>query len=160
MTAARLCLLKAWKSKTLLYKGFVSRAAVESSDDALQTRRLKMQGDHPKKPFVKAENTGQRQDTDFTGIRDLFQDLGVLGERLHIEHEGNMYRVSCDEKAFMVYRVNHGAGAKYGVPGWPVCLVTPESAFEEFVSPGIGDDHCACGIDLRNWLDIVHYHCR
>jgi hypothetical protein len=119
-----------------------------------------MQGDRPKISGLRADNMRQGQIGGFTGIRDLFQDLGVLGERLHIEHEGNMYRVSCDDKAFMVYRVNDGAGAKCGVPGWPVCLVTPETSFEECTSPEIGDDHCACGIDLSNWLEIIHNHCR
>ena len=119
-----------------------------------------MQGDRPKNSDPKADNIRQEQISGFAGIHDLFRGLGVLGEKLHIEHEGNMYRVSCDDKAFMVYRVNHGGGPRYGVPGWPVCLVTSETSFEECASPGIGDDHCACGIDLNNWLEIIHNHCR
>jgi hypothetical protein len=96
---------------------------------------------------------------DFERIRDFFHAKGMLGETLQITHEGNEYRVSCDEGTFSVYRVNHGGGAAYGVPGWPVCLVNSEGVFEEAAHPGIRDDHCSCGTDLQEWISIIDDHC-
>ena len=40
----------------------------------------------------------------FSRIRKVFQDLGILGSNLSLEHEGVWYRVSCDDQAFIVYR--------------------------------------------------------
>jgi hypothetical protein len=96
----------------------------------------------------------------FARIRKVFQELGILGSNLSLEYEGIWYRVSCDNTAFMVYRVNTNSRVRHQVTGWPVCLVNSDTIFEECSSPGIGRDHYACGVDLEKWLEIVDRHCR
>ncbi len=92
----------------------------------------------------------------FQQIREVFTDIGLLGEIISIEHEGVCYRISCDETAFMVYRVNELPRMKHHLPGWPVCLVNSHIIFEESGAPGFGQDHFACGIELDRWLEMVN----
>jgi hypothetical protein len=96
----------------------------------------------------------------FARIRKVFQELGILGSDLSLEFEGVRYRVCCDDRAFMVYRVNRRSGARHHVPGWPVCLVSPDTIFEECLSPDLGRDHYDCGVDLEKWLKLIDVHCR
>lgn len=96
----------------------------------------------------------------FLRIRETFSELGLLGRTLSVELEGICYRVSCDEKAFMVYRVNSITGPRHHVPGWPVCLVSPDMIFEECCAPGLGADHYSCGLDIDKWLEVIHSRCR
>jgi hypothetical protein len=96
----------------------------------------------------------------FERIQTEFRNWGILGTSLSLEHRGVQYRVWCDEKAFMVYRVNDGGSPRHHVPGWPVCLVNCDIVFEECCSPTLGTDHYACGLDLENWLALIDRHCR
>jgi len=91
-------------------------------------------------------------------VRELFRRLGIFGQTVSVEYEGNWYRVSCDESTFMVYRVNSDGGLRHHVPGWPVCLVNAATIFEEHRSPDLEGDHCAVGMDLRRWLEIIEHH--
>lgn len=95
----------------------------------------------------------------FIRIREAFVSLGIFGRDLVIAHDGASYKVSCDEKSFVVYRINRDSGPRHHVPGWPVCMVSSDVIFEECSAPYIGRDHCACGLDLENWLEIIHTHC-
>ncbi len=94
----------------------------------------------------------------FCRIRDTFRGMGLLGRNLVVEYEGNRYRVSCDEQAFMVYRVNDNGGLRHHVPGWPVCLVNSDMIFEECSCQSLGGDHYACGLDIEKWLELVGRH--
>ena len=96
----------------------------------------------------------------FQRIQRIFAELGMLGSTISIEYDGVRYRISCDESAFLVYRVNHNTRLRHHVPGWPVCLVNSDTVFEEFGAPGIGEDHCACGVHLDGWLEIIGQYCR
>ncbi|MCA1962191.1 MAG: hypothetical protein LDL33_15525 [Desulfomonile sp.] len=91
-------------------------------------------------------------------IREYFSAAGLLGATLSLKHQGQWYRISCDDDVFMVYRVNSGLMARHHVPGWPVCMVTRETIFEEHHAPGLGDDHCACGADIARWMRIIREH--
>ncbi len=95
----------------------------------------------------------------FRWIQGVFADLGLLGSMISIEYEGSWYRVSCDETSFMVYRVNEHKLLRHHVPGWPVCLVNSDMIYEEPDSPHLGQDHCACGIELQRWIEIINEHC-
>ena len=95
----------------------------------------------------------------FREIRGVFTDLGLLGSIISIEYEGVWYRISCDDTAFMVYRVNEYQRVRHHLPGWPVCLVNSHIIFEESGTPGIGQDHCSCGVELDRWLEIVNEYC-
>ncbi|MBM3302117.1 MAG: hypothetical protein FJY85_19470 [Deltaproteobacteria bacterium] len=96
----------------------------------------------------------------FERIRREFRNWGIVGRNLLLEHQGVRYRVSCDEKAFMVYRVNESGSSRHHVPGWPVCLVSADMVFEECCSPTLGNDHYACGLNIENWLALIDSHCR
>lgn len=95
----------------------------------------------------------------FTRIREEFREKGLLGQSLMLEYEGIRYRITCDESAFIVYRVNENSGPRHHVPGWPVCLVNADTIFEECGSQDLGNDHCACGLDVDKWLDLVVRQC-
>ena len=109
--------------------------------------------------------TGQEPETGrspghlFASIRKRFLELGILGDRLSLEYRGSTYRISCDDKAFMVYRVNANSASRHHVPGWPVCLVNSYLMFEECGSTELADDHCCCDLDIDSWLDLVSRHC-
>ncbi len=88
-------------------------------------------------------------------IQELFNGMGMLGRTVSLEHEGNRYRVSCNEKRFVVYRVNISSAGMHHVPGWPVCLVDAHGVFEEHSLSVFPPDHCACSTDIAQWLRIV-----
>jgi len=91
-------------------------------------------------------------------ICEYFTAAGLLGTTLSLKHQGQWYRISCDDDAFMVYRVNSGLMIRHHVPGWPVCMVTRETIFEEHHAPGLGDDHCASGAAIDLWMRIIREH--
>lgn len=88
-------------------------------------------------------------------IKRFFNDRRVFGEILSLEHQGIWYRVWCDEQCFMVYRANDSGGSFHHVPGWPVCLVTSHTVFEECNAPYLADDHHSCELDITRWLEVV-----
>jgi hypothetical protein len=93
-------------------------------------------------------------------IQNFFRRSGVFGRKLSIEHGENLYRISCNEHAFVVYCVNRYQGLPPGAPGWPVCQVNSTMIFDECRGSGPGGDHSGCGLELRDWLEIVHRYCR
>lgn len=94
----------------------------------------------------------------FNAIKHFFSELKIFGEILSLRHEGIPYRILCDEQCFMVYRANDSSGSFHHVPGWPVCLVTSESIFEECSAPLLGEDHHSCELDILRWLQMVVAH--
>jgi len=113
----------------------------------------------PQHPDITALFGGDRAkrspDMVFREIRDAFIEMGILNQDLSLEHEGVRYRISCDDKVFMVYRVTEYGGLRHHVPGWPVCLVNSESIFEECCSPGMANDHYSCRLNIEKWLDLI-----
>jgi hypothetical protein len=91
----------------------------------------------------------------FSRIRETFLERGLLGTSISVEYAGCKYRVSCDEKNFMVYRVSENSHLRHHLPGWPVCLVNTDTIFEECSSPILGEDHCACDATVEKWLEII-----
>lgn len=94
----------------------------------------------------------------FELILERCRELGFVGKTMTVEHEGRVYRISCSETGFVVYRVNENATGAHHSPGWPICLVTEDAYFEEHGCPVLGNDHFACGADIGRWLDILEYH--
>jgi hypothetical protein len=88
-------------------------------------------------------------------IRCLFQEIGIFGRKLSVEYKGFRYRISCDDKAFLVYRVAGHEGVRHHVTGWPVCLVNSDTIFEECGDPNLSGDHCSCGASLETWLNLI-----
>lgn len=76
----------------------------------------------------------------------IFGNRGWLNRQIRIRHRNRRYRISCHATAFLAYRINDFCGLSPGVPGWPVCVITPEeiihdSAMSAFPStePGAHD---------------------
>lgn len=102
-------------------------------------------------------------DTDFesgSAVSELLflKESGVFSERLSVEHEGNLYRIACDDYAFTVYRVNKHHGVSPGLPGWPVCTIRFEPEHHECKAPSHREDHLTCGMELADWLEIIRQH--
>jgi len=96
----------------------------------------------------------------FARIRNELDALGVLGSTLSLEYRGATYRISCDDKAFMVYRINDTGASRHHVPGWPVCLVNSDSMFQECCSDALSQDHYSCDLDIESWIELISRHCR
>lgn len=104
------------------------------------------------------QDRGQAPAEILGSIREYFIRAGIFGLTLSLKHQGHWYRVSCDDDAFMIYRVNSGLALKHHVPGWPVCMVTRDTIFEEHHDPCLGNDHCASGADIARWMTIIQEH--
>lgn len=91
----------------------------------------------------------------FSRIRDAFQARGLFGSPLSVEYAGSRYRISCDERNFIVYRVSENSLSRHHVPGWPVCMVNADTIFEECSLPGLADDHYSCDATVEKWLEIL-----
>ena len=88
-------------------------------------------------------------------IRIRFQNIGLHECDLTVDVAGVIYRISLDPDHFVVYRINKCAGPNHHVPGWPVCLVTKDSIFEECFDDGLSQDHCSCSFTIEQWLEIA-----
>jgi hypothetical protein len=112
-------------------------------------------------PPLSAKDCSERSPGSVFGeIRKAFVEMGILNQDLLLEFEGTRYRISCDDKMFMVYRVNENSGLRHHVPGWPVCLVNSETIFEECCSPGLATDHYACRLNIEKWLELIGIHAK
>ncbi|MDD3580570.1 MAG: hypothetical protein PHW74_06085 [Desulfobacca sp.] len=96
----------------------------------------------------------------FAQIQDLFHRLGIFGQKLQLEFEGNKYLISCDARAFLVYRVNEQGAVPPGVPGWPVCLVTAETVVDECGPAPLKCEYFSTGLALPDWLEIIEQYYR
>jgi len=96
----------------------------------------------------------------FAQIQDLFRRLGIFGQKLSLEFEGCQYLISCDARAFLVYRVNEQCGVPPGIPGWPVCLVTPETVVDECGPSPLNCEYFNTGLALPDWLEIIEQYYR
>lgn len=91
----------------------------------------------------------------FAAITDLLHRLGLLNSEFVLELSGETFKVRSDENTFMIYRTHLNCGPRSHVPGWPVCVVTRDSIFEECASSGAPDDCFNCGISLERWIEII-----
>lgn len=92
-------------------------------------------------------------------IQLFFRKNKVFDKDLSIEHEGKLYRLRCNDRAFTVYRVNPYQGLPPGIPGWPVCIVHESTIFQECRSPSLASDYLTCKLELNDWLEMVQRHC-
>ncbi len=77
---------------------------------------------------------------------DIFTVKGWLNQVLRVKKGDRKYRITCSETGFVAYRINDHHGLSPGIPGWPVCFVTPDrimddSALSKFAStePNVRD---------------------
>jgi hypothetical protein len=79
---------------------------------------------------------------------DCFTSRGWLNQVLRIQRGGRKYRITCNETGFFAYRINENHGISPGIPGWPVCLVTPERIMDDSAISKFGSSEP----DVREWL--------
>lgn len=91
----------------------------------------------------------------FHKVHQLFKDLNLLNREIVLEFSGHSYKARCDETSFMVYRTHNNIGPRSHVPGWPVCLITHDTIFEECSSSDEPGDSFHCGISLPKWMEII-----
>lgn len=111
--------------------------------------------------IAKPEPVGQKISSDplFPRIQQFFRQSGIFGQKISIEHQGQIYRISCDEQTFVIYQVNPQQGIPPGIPGWPVCIVNSEPSPEERHAPSLREDSFTCQMELDGWLEIIRQHC-
>ena len=88
-------------------------------------------------------------------IKITFKDMGLCQHDIIVDVAGISYRISFDPDHFVVYRINRCKGRGHHVPGWPVCLVTKDTIFEECSDEGLGQDHCSCDLTIEQWLELA-----
>jgi hypothetical protein len=88
-------------------------------------------------------------------IQARFRELGIYGRKLTLIHLGHQYLVGCDDEAFTIYRRVDRCHLPPGAPGWPVCLVTADTAIDETSPPQLPEDDFASGLTLPEWLELM-----
>mgnify|MGYP001018346091 CR=1 FL=1 len=88
-------------------------------------------------------------------VRELFKSMDILNREIVLEFSGHRYKARCDETSFMVYRIHNNLGPRSHVPGWPVCLITHDTIFEECSSVELSGHSFDCGLTLDKWLEII-----
>lgn len=66
-----------------------------------------------------------------TQLVGVFEEKGLLNQRIRIKHRDRRYWISCSETAFVAYRMNDHGGIPPGVPGWPVCIVRDDQVVND-----------------------------
>ncbi len=96
----------------------------------------------------------------FSRVYEVFKSLNLVNKEIVVELSGHSYKARCDETSFMVYRVHNNLGPRSHVPGWPVCLITPDTIFEECCSSdNLSNDSFHCGTSLDTWMEIIAGNC-
>ncbi len=88
-------------------------------------------------------------------IQHLFRKLGLYGQKVPLTHHSRKYVTLCDDHAFSIYRVNEKGHLPPGAPGWPVCLVTADTAVDEYSHPALEEDDFASGLTIQDWLHLI-----
>ena len=88
-------------------------------------------------------------------IQERFRELGLFEQTLTLTYKGKKYLVSCDDRAFAVYRLVSRCHLPPGRPGWPVCLVTEEVVVDETSPPHLPEDEFSSGLGLKEWLKLI-----
>ena len=88
-------------------------------------------------------------------IQARLRELGIFGQTLTLTYREEKYLVSCDTRAFAVYRLVEKCHMPPGHPGWPVCLVTGEVMVDETSPPHVPEDEFNSGLSLEEWLDLI-----
>ena len=96
----------------------------------------------------------------FNRVYELLKSMNLVNKEIVVELSGHSYKARCDETSFMVFRVHNNLGPRSHVPGWPVCLITRDTIFEECCAsedPSVDSFHCQTGLD--SWIEIIASTC-
>lgn len=67
----------------------------------------------------------------FRKFVSVFESKGWLNRTLRIKHHERRYRICCNEREFLAYRINDHCDVLPGFPGWAVCIVNPNQIIED-----------------------------
>ena len=85
---------------------------------------------------------------EFIGV---FVGKGWLNQTIRIRRRERRYRLSCSETGFIAYRINDHSGVSPGIPGWPVCFVTPEQIMDDSDMTGLTSTEPSA----HDWLRFI-----
>lgn len=90
-----------------------------------------------------------------TRIQTLFREWNVFDRPVSLTLQGQTYLARCDAHSFTVFCLNPHCHLPPGAPGWPVCLVSQETAADEACAPHLEEDEFAVDLTLQDWLDLI-----
>jgi hypothetical protein len=82
---------------------------------------------------------------------EVFSAKGWLDQTLRIEHRNRKYRILCNERAFIAFRINDYQGFSPGAPGWVVCFVDRHQIVEGSMQSQTTTDEPLAG----EWLSCL-----
>jgi hypothetical protein len=102
-----------------------------------------------KAPF---EPAGKMQPADvLKQLGDVFKNKGWMNQIVRIRYRDKKYRLLCNEKTFIAYRINENYGIAPGMPGWAVCFVDCNQVLEDARMPNpVDDEPC-----VQDWLQCL-----
>jgi hypothetical protein len=80
-----------------------------------------------------------------------FEKKGWLEQPLRFKYGDKRYRLFCSLTGFLAYRINDHCGISPGIPGWPVCFITPEKILEE----PLLDELASSEPGAQEWLQLI-----
>jgi hypothetical protein len=89
----------------------------------------------------------------------LFESKGWLDQTLRIKYRDRRYRIFCSRTGSVAYRITDYCGVSPGIPGWPVCFITPDKILEDAdlsesasTEPGVQEWYQSIGDDNLEFI--------
>ena len=101
---------------------------------------------------MKIENAVTIQPSDaLQQFKNLFALKGWTDQPLRIKYQDKNYRILCNDRVFMAYRVNDSLDSLKGISGWPVCIVDKDQIVDDSQLSGLGYGEPA----VTDWLNAI-----
>jgi hypothetical protein len=84
-------------------------------------------------------------------FKTLFALNGWTDQPLKIKYQNKNYRILCNDRVFMAYRVNDSLDSLKGISGWPVCIVDKDQIIDDSQLSGLGYEEPA----VNDWLNAI-----
>ena len=84
-------------------------------------------------------------------FKTLFVLNGWTDQTLKIKYQDKNYRILCNDRVFMAYRVNDSRDSLKGISGWPVCIVDKDQIIDDSQLSGLGYVEPA----VNDWLTAI-----
>jgi hypothetical protein len=96
--------------------------------------------------------TGNKPQDVLESLVGIFEAKGWLDQTLRIRHRDRRYRISCNRKKFLAYRINDNCHVRHGFPGWPVCIITIDKIIDDSAMSRFPSDEPSA----RDWLHCIN----
>jgi hypothetical protein len=101
--------------------------------------------------MVVKENSEVQCTEMFQQFINIFKDKGWLNQSVRIKYGESSYRILCNEREFIAYRINDSKEMSQGMPGWPVCYVAKDQIIENPEMSTLASTEPSAG----EWLDCL-----